>query len=374
MARSRSSIQALWAFRTTARNRLPGRSSTTARSSCSVRSTTSSARSHDSRRSPRSQSARLPTDGCAPRTHEAIGHHGGHVISLPSNDSFNIGGINWLALAIVIVAAVLGAWIVPRATVALLSRRLRGRRSADEDVHLRAKRADTLVAAIRSLSRYAAITAGILGVFIFAVPSAGSTVIGISLLLAVGGFAAQSVLRDIIAGSMMLFERWFDVGDAITIEPWSMSGVVETMSLRSVKLRGLGGETIRIHNQHMYGVRVARRGIREIVLEFYVTDAATGRTLVQKLSDVLPSGPMHLLSALSIEGEEQLGSLTRFTVRGAVPPGREWLIESFAIAVLKELDEEGGRVIKHGPVAYFSDSVAESRFARSVAPQLELDD
>jgi len=296
------------------------------------------------------------------------------VISLPSNESFNIGGINWLAFAIVIVAAILGALIVPRIAVALLSRRLRGRRSIDEDVHLRAKRADTLVAAIRSLSRYAAITAGILGIFIFAIPGQGSTVVGVSLLLAVGGFAAQSVLRDIIAGSMMLFERWFDVGDAITIEPWSMSGVVETMSLRSVKLRGLGGETIRIHNQHMYGVRVARRGIREIVLEFYVTDAAKGRELVQKLSDVLPSGPMHLLSALSIEGEDQLGPLTRFTVRGAVPPGREWLIESFAIAVLKELDEEGGRVIKHGPVAYFSDSVAESRFARSVAPQLELDD
>ena len=296
------------------------------------------------------------------------------MISLPSNESFNIGGINWLAFAIVIVAAILGALIVPRIAVALLSRRLRGRRSIDEDVHLRAKRADTLVAAIRSLSRYAAITAGILGIFIFAIPGQGSTVVGVSLLLAVGGFAAQSVLRDIIAGSMMLFERWFDVGDAITIEPWSMSGVVETMSLRSVKLRGLGGETIRIHNQHMYGVRVARRGIREIVLEFYVTDAAKGRELVQKLSDVLPSGPMHLLSALSIEGEDQLGPLTRFTVRGAVPPGREWLIESFAIAVLKELDDEGGRVIKHGPVAYFSDSVAESRFARSVAPQLELDD
>jgi small-conductance mechanosensitive channel len=296
------------------------------------------------------------------------------VISLPSSDTFNFGGINWLAFAIVIVAAILAALIIPRIAVALLARRLRGRQSIDEDVHLRAKRADTLVAAIRSLSRYAAITAGILGIFIFAIPGPGSTVIGISLLLAVGGFAAQSVLRDIIAGSMMLFERWFDVGDAITIEPWAMSGVVETMSLRSVKLRGLGGETIRIHNQHMYGVRVARRGIREIVLEFYVTDAATGRELVQRLSDVLPSGPMHLLSALSIESEEQVGLLTRFMVRGAVPPGREWLIETFAIAVLKELDEEGGHVIKHGPVAYFSDSVAESRFARSVAPQLELDD
>ncbi len=296
------------------------------------------------------------------------------MISLPSSDTFNFGGINWLAFVLVIAAAILAALIIPRIAVALLARRLRGRQSIDEDVHLRAKRADTLVAAIRSLSRYAAITAGILGIFIFAIPGPGSTVIGISLLLAVGGFAAQSVLRDIIAGSMMLFERWFDVGDAITIEPWAMSGVVETMSLRSVKLRGLGGETIRIHNQHMYGVRVARRGIREIVLEFYVTDAAKGRELVQKLSDVLPSGPMHLLSALSIEGEEQLGVLTRFTVRGAVPPGREWLIESFAIAVLKELDEEEGHVIRHGPVAYFSDSVAESRFARSVAPQLELDD
>ncbi|PHX81919.1 MAG: hypothetical protein CK540_00285 [Thermoleophilia bacterium] len=296
------------------------------------------------------------------------------MISLPSSDTFNFGGINWLAFAIVIGAAILAALIIPRIAVALLARRLRGRQSIDEDVHLRAKRADTLVAAIRSLSRYAAITAGILGIFIFAIPGPGSTVIGISLLLAVGGFAAQSVLRDIIAGSMMLFERWFDVGDAITIEPWAMSGVVETMSLRSVKLRGLGGETIRIHNQHMYGVRVARRGIREIVLEFYVTDAATGRELVQRLSDVLPSGPMHLLSALSIESEEQVGLLTRFMVRGAVPPGREWLIETFAIAVLKELDEEGGHVIKHGPVAYFSDSVAESRFARSVAPQLELDD
>ena len=296
------------------------------------------------------------------------------MISLPSSDTFNFGGINWLAFVLVIAAAILAALIIPRIAVALLARRLRGRQSIDEDVHLRAKRADTLVAAIRSLSRYAAITAGILGIFIFAIPGPGSTVIGISLLLAVGGFAAQSVLRDIIAGSMMLFERWFDVGDAITIEPWAMSGVVETMSLRSVKLRGLGGETIRIHNQHMYGVRVARRGIREIVLEFYVTDAATGRELVQRLSDVLPSGPMHLLSALSIESEEQVGLLTRFMVRGAVPPGREWLIETFAIAVLKELDEEGGHVIKHGPVAYFSDSVAESRFARSVAPQLELDD
>ncbi len=292
------------------------------------------------------------------------------MITLPTTEMFQFGGINWLGLAIVLIVAVLAAVLIPRIAVALLSRRLRGRRSGDEDVHSRAKRADTLVGATRSLSRYAAIVLGILGIFIFAIPGQGSAVIGISVLIAVGGFAAQSVLRDIIAGTMMLSERWFDVGDAITIEPWAMSGVVETISLRSIKLRGLGGETIRIHNQYMYGVRVARRGIREIVLEFYVTDATRGRELISKLSDLLPSGPMHLLSALTIDDEDQVGDLTRFTVRGAVPPGREWLLESFAISVLKELDADD-RVIRHGPVAYFSDQVAEQRFARSVAPSLE---
>ena len=118
---------------------------------------------------------------------------------------------------------------------------------------------------------------GILAIFIFGFPSAGASVLGISLLIAIVGFAAQSVLRDIIAGTMVVAERWFDVGDAITIEPWAMSGIVEAINLRSVKLRGLDGATIRIHNQHMYGVRVARHGIKQFVLEIYVTDAAQGQ-------------------------------------------------------------------------------------------------
>lgn len=294
------------------------------------------------------------------------------MISLPSADTFTSSGINWLALLIVIVLAVLGAILVPRLTVALMSRRLRGRRSTDMDEHRRAKRADTTVAVVRSLSRYAAIVAGILGIFVFGFTGAGSTVLGVSLLIAIIGFAAQSVLRDVIAGTMVVAERWFDVGDAITIEPWAMSGVVEAITLRSVKLRGLGGETMRIHNQHMYGVRVARNGIRPLTIEIYVTDPVKGRALITRVSELLPSGPMHLLSsALEVEEEQQLGSLTRLAASGAVPPGREWLLETFAMDLLRELDTD--HVIAHGPVAYLSDTVAAQRFARSVAPSLDID-
>lgn len=294
------------------------------------------------------------------------------MISLPTSDTFTSHGVDWAAMLIVIVLAIVGAIVIPRITVALLSRRLRGRRSGDIDVHARAKRADTVVAVVRSLSRYAAIVAGLLAIFIFGFPSAGATVLGISLLIAIVGFAAQSVLRDIIAGTMVVAERWFDVGDAITIEPWEMSGIVEAITLRSVKLRGLDGSTLRIHNQHMYGARVARHGIRQIVLEMYVTDPEKGRDLVRRVSSLLPSGPMHLLSdALEIEEEQQLGSLTRMAMRGAVPPGREWLLESFAIQLLRESDVD--HVIEHGPVAYFADRVAEQRFSRTVAPALDID-
>ena len=191
-------------------------------------------------------------------------------------------------------------------------------------------------------------------------------------IFAIVGFAAQSVLRDIIAGTMVVAERWFDVGDAITVEPWEMSGIVEAITLRSTRLRGLDGSTIRVHNQHMYGARVARNGIRQIVIEMYVTDAARGRELVRRVSALLPSGPMHLLSdALEIEDEERLGELTRISMRGAVPPGREWLLESFAIDLLRQSDTE--HVIVHGPVAYFADRVAEQRFSRPVAPALDVD-
>ena len=294
------------------------------------------------------------------------------MISLPNSDTFTSSGVNWLAMGVVIVLAILGAILVPRLTVALMSRRLRNRRSTDVDEHRRAKRADTTVAVVQSLSRYAAIVVGILGIFAFGFTGSGSTVLGVSLLIAIVGFAAQSVLRDVIAGTMVVAERWFDVGDAITIEPWAMSGFVEAITLRSVKLRGLGGETMRIHNQHMYGVRVARNGIRELAIEMYVSDADKGRELFRRLSELLPSGPMHLLStALQVTEEQQIGNLTRLAAEGSVPPGREWMLESFAINLLKELDTEG--VIKHGPVSYFADAVAEQRFSRSVAPQLDID-
>jgi hypothetical protein len=279
--------------------------------------------------------------------------------------------LRWLIFGAIVVLAILISLIVPRIVHPLFQRRLRGSLSSDEEHHLRAKRAETVENATRSLIRYALIVGVILSIFVVLFPSRGSTVFGVTVLVAVLGFAAQSILRDIIAGIAMLFERWFDVGDTITVEPWGLSGVVESITLRSVRLRGLSGETVRVHNQFMYGVRIARRGIRVLAVEIFVADRERGQELVRQLAEIVPMGPMHLIAPLHIIEEEQLGTLTRIVVRAVVAPGREWLIESFAVDVLKELDHEDPPVIRHGPVAYFDDRVAEQRFSRAVAPLLE---
>jgi small-conductance mechanosensitive channel len=47
------------------------------------------------------------------------------------------------------------------------------------------------------------------------------------------GFAAQRFLMDIVAGVLIVFERWYGVGDFVMVEPAKSTGIVEEFSLRT---------------------------------------------------------------------------------------------------------------------------------------------
>jgi len=53
------------------------------------------------------------------------------------------------------------------------------------------------------------------------------------------GFGAQSLIKDLINGTFILFEQWFQVNDIVTIN--GTSGVVEKFNLRTTVLRDLEG-------------------------------------------------------------------------------------------------------------------------------------
>jgi small-conductance mechanosensitive channel len=63
---------------------------------------------------------------------------------------------------------------------------------------------------------------------------AGAGVIGLAI-----GFGSQTLVRDVITGIFLLFEDAVAVGDVVQLS--GLSGVVEQLSIRSIKLRAMDG-------------------------------------------------------------------------------------------------------------------------------------
>ena len=197
-----------------------------------------------------------------------------------------------------------------------------------------------------------------------------TALIGASALLAIliGG-ALSPALRDISSGSVMMAEQWYAVGDYVRIEPFAeMQGVVERVTLRSTRIRGLNGEVIWVNNQHIQGVRITPKGIRTLAIELFVTDLDKGQELIDSTNRRLPNGNLLVISPLNIMTSSKAGeNLWHITAIAETAPGREWLIEKYAIEVMKEIDEKKKqKVLATEPVARFADGDAERRFARAI--------
>jgi hypothetical protein len=190
-----------------------------------------------------------------------------------------------------------------------------------------------------------------------------------ALLILLISASLGPVLRDIASGSAMMAEQWYGVGDHVRIEPFiDMQGVVERVTLRSTRIRGLNGEVIWVNNQAIQGVRIAPKGIRTIALEMFVNDVKAGEQLVAATNRRLPSGPLLLVSPLEVVETAEVGEeLWHITAVAETAPGREWLIEQSAVDLIKSLDAERAEpVIEHGPLARHADSDADQRFRRTI--------
>jgi hypothetical protein len=151
------------------------------------------------------------------------------------------------------------------------------------------------------------------------------------------------------------------------MEPWSLAGVVEEISLRSTQLRSITGEVVRVHNGQIGTVRVLPRGTREVSIELFVRDEADGRRLLAETARVMPAGPTQFIRQPWIEGVHQLdGELVHVRARATVAPGREWLAYEFLPGVLRERAPDG--LVVHGPVIMAVDEIAGRRYAGAALP------
>jgi small-conductance mechanosensitive channel len=276
---------------------------------------------------------------------------------------------------LVIVLLFAAAWLLTRASAWLALRVLvwNDRRSAGVDLTqagkmTRLKRRETQVSLIRALISYVAFaTAAVLSVGqLLGGIDRLTALAGASFLLILVGFAIQRVLMDIIAGLVMFIERWYSVGDTIQIPMHELQGIVEDVSLRHTRLRTLEGEVIHIHNSQIPSVRVLPSGAKELQLEAFVTDRDRAVQIIESVAAILPEGPTTFIRRPRIDGVDQLGeTLVRISVRAAVAPGREWLLDGFFADLIR--DRAGDGLIAHGPVTLSVDESATRSYSRANA-------
>jgi len=112
---------------------------------------------------------------------------------------------------------------------------------------------------------------------------AGAGVVGIAI-----GFGAQALVRDFISGLFMLIENQFGVGDTIDAGP--ATGVVESVTLRSTKLRDIDGVVWHIPNGEIKRVGNKSQQWARAVLDVtvsYDTDVESAIAVIKRVADEL---------------------------------------------------------------------------------------
>lgn len=105
--------------------------------------------------------------------------------------------------------------------------------------HFDSKKSATLGAVIASVAKYVIIFVGVCSILVdFGVPPTTlAAVLGTGTVAI--GLGAQNVIKDLIAGFLILLENQFGVGDIITIE--GKTGTVEDITIRTTQIRSADG-------------------------------------------------------------------------------------------------------------------------------------
>lgn len=245
--------------------------------------------------------------------------------------------------------------------------RWRSRRRAeplDEESVARIKRRDTAITLVRTALRYVIlIVVASLAVSIFLedpIPAAA----GATVLAAILGFGAQSLLRDVIAGFSIVFEGQYAVGDFIEISPpQGVTGIVEEVGLRMTKVRSLSGEVSYIPNGAIQGVTNYISGRQRFNVEVQLSDAGAAENVLKSLDEATE---LYLNPPRLAERSETEDGRVRLRIVAGVLPSMAWLVEEHLVERIKAA--AGEEALAADPLVYKIDQTNLRRI-RDLLPQ-----
>ena len=147
-------------------------------------------------------------------------------------------------------------------------------------------RAKTLIPLLQSISKY--VIYFITGVMVLrelgvdttaVIASAG--VVGLAI-----GFGAQSLVKDVISGALLLFEGTISVGDSVNVG--EHSGTVEVVGLRNIHLRKFSGELRVIPYGEVNSFGNFNRGYMRAIVKVgvaYEQDVEKGMKILEEIAN-----------------------------------------------------------------------------------------
>ena len=238
---------------------------------------------------------------------------------------------NWLN--IVIVIAVLLIVIIVVRIIARRMRRLVDKKISDEKMVIK-KRTYTFTSAVSNLIIVVASVAAILiiadQIGISVTPLlAGAGVAGIVI-----GFGAQSLIKDLINGTFILLEQWYQINDIVTIG--DTTGTVERFNLRATVIRDIEGTVHFIPNGEINRLSNRTHAWSRALVEVGVHYSENTDRVVEVLEEVFSELMndkkykkviLERPTILGNGGVSKLGdSSVVFTVICKVKPGEQWTI------------------------------------------------
>ena len=155
---------------------------------------------------------------------------------------------------------------------------------------------------------------------------AGAGVLGLAV-----GFGSQTLVRDVITGIFLLFEDAVAVGDTITVG--GMSGTVEELSIRSIKLRALDGSVHIVPFSAVTTVTNQTRDFGYAVLDValdYSADTDQAVMMLRRVGESMREDEAwapQLLAPMEVLGVDRMtdaGVIVR--ARVMTPPARRWAV------------------------------------------------
>jgi moderate conductance mechanosensitive channel len=268
------------------------------------------------------------------------------------------GRLLW-GIAAVVLAIALGR------VLKSFSRRLEERHPDEERELARLRRRETALVLVATAIPY--ITGIIVLVVIadFFVPLSTAALGGTAFVTIIVGFAAQRFLMDIVAGTLIVFERWYAVGDFVMVEPIKTSGLVEQFSLRTTVLRSLNGDRAYVPNSQIIAAIRSPRGYRSYRIELITNDPDEARRAVDAAGRRAPAGEARFLRPPHVIEVRELGE-DAWLVRGRadVAPTMEGLAEDYLRTAIKHQMREDALLTE--PIIYTLDEGTLTRYERRV--------